>query len=77
MMTQKELCIKPYGFLVYIFKIWGDDVDTFRPGRWFDENGHIRNVPEFIPFGIGMFHCLKSVGRIGKKENNSSCARQK
>ena len=42
--------------IFYIFKIWGDDVDTFRPDRWFDENGHIRNVPEFIPFGIGMFH---------------------
>ena len=53
---------------LHIFKIWGDDVDTFRPGRWFDENGDIRNVPEFIPFGIGMFHYLRLVGTIGEKK---------
>ena len=41
-----------------VFKIWGDDVDTFRPDRWIDEAGEIRNVPEFIPFGIGMFRYL-------------------
>ena len=60
-----------YVLLFYIFKIWGDDVETFRPGRWFDENGDIRNVPQFIPFGIVMFHFLKSVGRIRKKNNYS------
>ena len=49
----------------HIFKIWGDDVDTFQPGRWFDENGDIQNVPEFIPFGFGMFHFHRLVGRIG------------
>ena len=47
----------------YVFKIWGDDVDTFQPDRWFDETDEIRSVPEFIPFGIGMFRCLKSVRR--------------
>ena len=37
----------------FVFEIWGKDVDKFRPERWLDEEGSVRSVPEFIPFGIG------------------------
>ena len=37
-------------------QVWGDDVDTFRPERWLNEEGQVRIVPEFLPFGLGM--CL-------------------
>ena len=28
-------------------------MDKFRPERWLDEDGHVKSVPEFIPFSIG------------------------
>ena len=34
-------------------QLWGDDVDSFRPERWLNQDGTVRNVPEFIPFGTG------------------------
>ena len=50
-----SLCLPPFGSqLVFLFcKIWGKDVDKFRPERWLDEEGRVKSVPEFIPFGIG------------------------
>ena len=45
-------------FLSCSLQIWGDDVEAFRPERWLDENGELRSVPEFIPFGLGMMHLL-------------------
>ena len=29
-------------------------MEAFRPDRWLDENGELRSIPEFIPFGLGM-----------------------
>ena len=25
----------------------------FRPDRWLDDDGKLRNIPEFLPFGLG------------------------
>ena len=30
-------------------------MDKFRPERWFDKDGQVRNIPEYIPFSIGKF----------------------
>ena len=37
---------------------WGDP-HLFRPDRWFDENGNLKQHKEyFVPFGIGQRICL-------------------
>ena len=30
-------------------------MDKFRPERWLNEDGQVRTVPEFLPFGLGMW----------------------
>ena len=65
--SRKRLIGKlPCVYLYFVLQIWGDDVEAFRPDRWLDENGELRSIPEFIPFGLGMlppesFHKLKLV----------------
>ena len=58
-----HLCLPPFGsqLVCFLFEIWGKDVDKFRPERWLDEEGRVRSVPEFIPFGIGkiLFPCTR------------------
>lgn len=39
-------------------KIWGADAMSFRPERFLDDEGKIRNPEEFIPFGLGRRACL-------------------
>ena len=39
-------------------KVWGDDVHAFRPGRFIDKAGNLKNYPEFLPFGSGGRHCI-------------------
>ncbi|CAG5128741.1 unnamed protein product, partial [Candidula unifasciata] len=38
--------------------IWGEDVLTFRPERFLDANGKVKDREELIPFGIGRRACL-------------------
>ena len=37
--------------------IWGPDVDTFRPDRFLDQSGQLRQVDQLIPFSIGRRSC--------------------
>ena len=33
-------------------KVWPDH-EEFRPERWIDESGKLKNDPSYMPFGIG------------------------
>ncbi|XP_059161784.1 cytochrome P450 2J1-like [Physella acuta] len=39
-------------------KVWGQDVMTFKPERFLDQNGKLKSCDEFIPFGLGTRVCL-------------------
>ncbi|XP_059161773.1 cytochrome P450 2C3-like [Physella acuta] len=39
-------------------KIWGEDVMSFRPERYLDVNGKLKNPEEFVPFSLGRRVCL-------------------
>ncbi|XP_059161815.1 cytochrome P450 2J4-like [Physella acuta] len=39
-------------------KIWGEDVMSFRPERFLDVNGKLKNPEEFVPFSLGRRVCL-------------------
>ena len=38
---------------IFSLQVWGEDVHSFKPERWLNEDGTVRNIPEFIPFCIG------------------------
>ncbi|BFZ06894.1 hypothetical protein BsWGS_09933 [Bradybaena similaris] len=38
--------------------IWGEDVLRFRPERFIDDQGKLKNPEEFIPFSMGRRACL-------------------
>ena len=37
--------------------VWGPDVDSFRPDRFFDQSGNLKHFEEHIPFGTGRRLC--------------------
>ncbi|KAH9489492.1 Cytochrome P450 2C3 [Bulinus truncatus] len=39
-------------------KIWGHDVMSFRPERFIDHDGQLKNYDELIPFSVGRRACL-------------------
>ncbi|XP_059161813.1 cytochrome P450 2J4-like [Physella acuta] len=39
-------------------KIWGEDVMSFRPERFLDVNGKLKNPEEFVAFSLGRRVCL-------------------
>lgn len=38
--------------------VWGEDAMTFRPERFIDENGVLKNPEELLPFSTGRRSCL-------------------
>ncbi|KAH9489495.1 Cytochrome P450 2C3 [Bulinus truncatus] len=44
--------------VLYDEKIWGNDVMSFRPERFIDQNGQIKYYDELIPFSVGRRACL-------------------
>ncbi|KAH9489108.1 Cytochrome P450 2D9 [Bulinus truncatus] len=44
--------------IMYDQKIWGDDVLSYRPERFIDQDGQLKTPEEFIPFGVGRRSCL-------------------
>ncbi|BFZ03334.1 hypothetical protein BsWGS_06373 [Bradybaena similaris] len=39
-------------------KIWGDDVDSFKPERFLDEDRKVRYPEQFVPFSLGKRMCI-------------------
>ncbi|BFZ13148.1 hypothetical protein BsWGS_16188 [Bradybaena similaris] len=43
--------------VLYDKTIWGEDVFTFRPERFLDENGKVKHPPELVAFSMGRRFC--------------------
>ncbi|KAH9494443.1 Cytochrome P450 2C3 [Bulinus truncatus] len=54
----KGTYISPYlDSILHDEKIWGNDVMSFRPERFLDQDGKVQTPEEFIPFSIGKRAC--------------------
>ncbi|XP_059161802.1 cytochrome P450 2U1-like [Physella acuta] len=55
----KGTCISPnLDSIMHDESLWGDDVMSFRPERFLDDTGKLKNIPECVPYSVGRRLCL-------------------